>query len=108
MSVEGEPQPPPSGAPAEGEAKGAKDEAKHLNLKVKSGDGSEVFFKVKATTQLGKVMAAFCKKVGQEKDNVRFLFDGERLRAEQTPAELGMEDEDEIDAMVEQTGGRSL
>uniref|UniRef100_K3XS44 Ubiquitin-like domain-containing protein n=1 Tax=Setaria italica TaxID=4555 RepID=K3XS44_SETIT len=36
---------------------------------------------------------------------IAFLFDGRRLRGEQTPDELEMEDGDEIDAMLHQTGG---
>jgi len=77
----------------------------HLSLKVKSQDGNEVYFKVKKTTQFAKVMNAYCKKVGSDMDSVRFLFDGQRLKPDQTPADLEMEDEDEIDAMVSQTGG---
>lgn len=79
--------------------------SEHLNLKVKSQDGNEVYFKVKRTTQFSKVMMAYCKKVGQDVESVRFLFDGQRLRPDQTPADLDMEDEDEIHAMVQQTGG---
>lgn len=33
-----------------------------LNLKVKSQDGEEVFFKIKATTQLKKLMDAYCQR----------------------------------------------
>jgi len=36
---------------------------------------------------------------------VRFLFDGERITKEQTPTQLGMENGDEIDVVIEQTGG---
>ena len=36
----------------------------------------------------------------------RFIFDGERLKDEDTPEKLEMENGDEIDAMVEQTGGK--
>jgi small ubiquitin-related modifier len=36
---------------------------------------------------------------------VRFLFDGERLHENQTPKELNMENGDEIDVVIEQTGG---
>jgi len=79
--------------------------SEHLNLKVKAQDGNEVYFKVKKTTQFSKVMSAYCKKVGADLESVRFLFDGQRLRPDQTPADLNMEDEDEIDAMVQQTGG---
>nr|AAP34642.1 small ubiquitin-like modifier [Bigelowiella natans] len=77
----------------------------HLNLKVKSQDGNEVFFKVKKTTPFKRLMEAYCQKVGAEKSSVRFLFDGDRISGDQTPADLDMQDEDEIDAMVQQTGG---
>jgi hypothetical protein len=40
-----------------------------LNLKVKSQDGEEVFFKIKATTQLKKLMDAYCQR-----QSVRYLF----------------------------------
>lgn len=40
--------------------------------------------------------------------NVRFLFDGERLHEGQTPKELNMENGDEIDVVIEQTGGCDL
>jgi len=82
-----------------------KEDGTHLNLKVKSQDGNEVFFKVKKTTQLGKLMNAYCNRVGKDPTTVRFLFDGERIQPESTPEQLDMEDEDEIDAMVEQHGG---
>jgi small ubiquitin-related modifier len=36
---------------------------------------------------------------------VRFSFDGNRLNPDATPNDLDMEDQDTIDAMVEQTGG---
>ncbi len=36
----------------------------------------------------------------------RFIFDGERIRDSDTPDTLNMEEGDEIDYMVEQTGGR--
>ncbi|CEP03371.1 Ubiquitin-like domain-containing protein [Plasmodiophora brassicae] len=77
----------------------------HINLKVKLQDGNAVFFKVKKHTPLKKLMEAFCKRAGKDMESVRFLFDGQRLLADQTPADLDMVDEDEIDAMVQQVGG---
>lgn len=79
--------------------------SEHLNLKVKSQDGNAVYFKVKKSTQLRKLMDAYCKRVGKDINEVRFLFDGNRIEGEQTPQDLEMEDDDEIDAMVAQTGG---
>ena len=77
-----------------------------INLKVKGQDGNEVFFRIKRSTQLKKLMTAYCDRQSVDINSIAFLFDGRRLRAEQTPDELEMEDGDEIDAMLHQTGGR--
>ncbi|KAL6553391.1 Small ubiquitin-related modifier 2 [Orobanche gracilis] len=77
----------------------------HINLKVKGQDGNEVFFRIKRSTQLKKLMNAYCDRQSVDFSSIAFLFDGRRLRAEQTPNELEMEDGDEIDAMLHQTGG---
>ncbi len=67
--------------------------SQHLNLKVKAQDGTEVYFKVKKTTKLKKLMDAYCARVGKEAGSIRFLFDGERIGGDSTPDALGMEDE---------------
>jgi small ubiquitin-related modifier len=86
---------------------GAKDAgaAAQVSLKVVNADGAEVFFKIKRTTLLKKLMEAYCKKQGVALGSVRFLYDGNLLKGEETPDGLEMEDQDVIDAMVEQTGG---
>lgn len=81
------------------------DQSAHINLKVKGQDGNEVFFRIKRSTQLKKLMNAYCDRQSVELNSIAFLFDGRRLRGEQTPDELEMEDGDEIDAMLHQTGG---
>ncbi|TYG62424.1 hypothetical protein ES288_D07G229600v1 [Gossypium darwinii] len=80
--------------------------AAHINLKVK-GQDDEVFFRIKRSTQLKKLMNAYCDRQSVDFNSIAFLFDGRRLRGEQTPDELEMEDGDEIDAMLHQTGGTS-
>ena len=50
-------------------------------------------------------MEAYCQRQSLSSQNVRFLFDGERLRENQTPLELSMENGDEIDVVIEQVGG---
>ncbi|ONK58084.1 uncharacterized protein A4U43_C09F7950 [Asparagus officinalis] len=77
----------------------------HINLKVKGQDGNEVFFRIKRSTQLKKLMNAYCDRQSVDINSIAFLFDGRRLRGEQTPDELEMEEGDEIDAMLHQTGG---
>ena len=64
-----------------------------------------VFFKCKPDTKLEKLMRAFCQRQGVAMESVRFLFDGNRIRENQTPNELEMEDGDSIDVVVAQVGG---
>jgi small ubiquitin-related modifier len=77
----------------------------HINLKVNSQDGIKVSFKIKRNTQLKELMNAHCDQQSIELDSIVFLYDGRQFKAEQTPDELEMEDEDEIDAMLHQLSG---
>ena len=86
-------------------AGGAATDAQHINIKVKAQDGTEIFFKIKRSTQLKKLMDAYCTRQGLSANQCRFIFDGERLKEDDTPDKLEMENGDEIDVMVEQTGG---
>eukprot|EP01066_Platyproteum_vivax_P012424 Platyproteum_vivax@DN5647_c0_g1_i1.p1 len=79
--------------------------ADHLTIKVKNAQGEEVQFRVKKTTVFKRIIQAYCSRLGQAESTVRFLFDGERIQADATPEQLGMENEDVVDALVEQTGG---
>lgn len=53
-------------------------------------DGNEVFFRIKRSTQLKKLMNAYCDRQSVELNSIAFLFDGRRLRAEQTPDEVSL------------------
>ncbi|KAI8470056.1 MAG: small ubiquitin-like modifier 2 [Monoraphidium minutum] len=77
----------------------------HLNLIVKDATGGEVQFKVKSTTKFGKIFTAYANKKSLDVRAIKFLFDGNRLQDDMTPAEMEMEDGDAIDAMLEQVGG---
>ncbi|KAI9598324.1 ubiquitin-related domain-containing protein [Syncephalis fuscata] len=81
------------------------DSGDHINLKVIGVDRNEVFFKIKRTTQLKKLMNAYCERQGKSTDSVRFLYDGIRIQPDDTPSKLDMEDDDVIDVMVQQVGG---
>ena len=56
----------------------------HLNIKV-TDNNNEVFFKIKRSTPLKKLMDAFCDRQGKQPSTVRFLFDGTRVRPDDTP-----------------------
>ncbi|CAI9784126.1 unnamed protein product [Fraxinus pennsylvanica] len=77
----------------------------YIHLKVKGQNGNEVYYKIKRGVQLRKLMNAYCVRQSLQLDTTVFLFDGRLLRPEQTPNELKLEDGDEIDAMLHQTGG---
>ena len=58
----------------------------YINLKVKSEDGEEIYFKIKRTTPFKKLMDTYCHRAGvfllsiqHSTANVRFLFDGQRI-----------------------------
>ncbi|BAS75908.1 Os01g0918300, partial [Oryza sativa Japonica Group] len=51
-------------------------------------DGNEVFFRIKRSTQLKKLMNAYCDRQSVDMNAIAFLFDGRRLRGEQTPDEV--------------------
>ncbi|CDK26888.1 unnamed protein product [Kuraishia capsulata CBS 1993] len=76
----------------------------HLNIKVSDGN-SEIFFKIKKTTPLKRLMDAFCKRQGKPPGSLRFLYDGVRVEDTNTPEDLDMEEGDSIEAHREQTGG---
>lgn len=58
--------------------------SEHLNIKV-TDSNSEIFFKIKRTTALKKLMDAFCDRSGKTPSSVRFLFDGQRVQGTDTP-----------------------
>lgn len=83
----------------------SEEDSKSINIKVASQDGNEIFFKLSKTTPLSKLMTAYCSRQGVEITSIRFLFDGQRIMQENTPNDLDMENEDVIDAVLQQTGG---
>jgi small ubiquitin-related modifier len=72
------------GSPAPGGEQTAPPAAEHLNIKV-TDNNNEVFFKIKRSTKLEKLMNAFCERQGKSLNSVRFLFDGQRVQPTDTP-----------------------
>ncbi len=69
-------------------------------------DNTEVQFKVKLTTNMGKLKKSYSDRHGVPVNSLRFLFDGRRINDEETPKQLEMEDGDVIEVYQEQVGGR--
>ncbi|KAK5164837.1 SUMO protein smt3 [Saxophila tyrrhenica] len=97
-------------SPNSGSDNGAADQptepqqSEHLNIKV-TDNNNEVFFKIKRTTQLKKLMDAFCERQGKAPQQCRFLFDGQRVNPPDTPDTLDMADGDTLEVHQEQIGG---
>jgi len=75
-----------------------------LNIRVRDASGREACFKVMPTTPLERVFNAWSTRMGVCAASMRFLWDGSRVRCDQTPADIGMEDGDQLDCMREQEG----
>ena len=78
-----------------------------ISIKVKDQSGGEVVFRVKRTTKFSKIRDAFCQKKAWDSGQVRFIFDGQRVNADDTPESLELEDHD-VSATSRETGNYPL
>ncbi|CAM9100655.1 unnamed protein product [Ascophyllum nodosum] len=82
-----------------------KADATTITIRVRDQTGEETYFKVKKTTRMEKVFTTYATRKGVSVSALRFLLDGQRVNAEDTPTSLELEDQDQIDCMLEQQGG---
>jgi len=97
-------------------------DTEYIKLKVVGQDSNEIHFRVKQTTQMGKLKKSYSERVGVPVTSLRFvtskkyrflffiivrgfLFDGRRINDDETPKALEMEQDDVIEVYQEQTGG---
>ncbi|KAL5236243.1 hypothetical protein ACI65C_003653 [Semiaphis heraclei] len=66
---------------------------------------NEVHFRLKAEVEMIRMKKAYCKKLGHEVGEIRFVFDGLRITDSDTPKSLGLVDDDVIEVYQERTGG---
>ncbi|KAF6209843.1 hypothetical protein GE061_015595 [Apolygus lucorum] len=85
----------------------SKDDSDYIKLKVVGNDANEIHFKVKMTTQMGKLKKSYSQRMDIPVASLRFLFDGKRISDDESPKQLGMVDDDLIEVYQEQTGGSS-
>ncbi|KAI3873447.1 hypothetical protein MKW98_008099 [Papaver atlanticum] len=89
----------------------AEGSSSHVHITVKSNCvGDEVFFRMKRNSLLSKLINAYCELKGIQIvpstfNTIRFVYDGTRIKPEDTPNQLGMENGAEIDCIVELIGG---
>merc|ERR1711936_860077 len=81
------------------------DETEYIKLKVVGQDSNEIHFRVKQTTQMGKLKKSYSERVGVPVTSLRFLFDGRRINEDETPKALEMEQDQTGGHNKEQNGG---
>ncbi|XP_063973043.1 small ubiquitin-related modifier-like isoform X1 [Diachasmimorpha longicaudata] len=59
--------------------------SEYIKLKVVGNDSNEIHFRVKMTTQMGKLKKSYSDRVGVPMTSLRFLFDGKRINDDETP-----------------------
>ena len=96
-AVKDEPEPQPSTS------------GNSLNIRICDQTGERTFYKVKYTTKFDKIFNKYATCKGVAVTSLRFLYDGQRVRGDETPGKCGtppvcMEDGDQIDCMLEQGG----
>lgn len=69
-----------------------------ITVSVKAPGGLEVFFKIRVTTPLGKLMDSFCARQSLSAASVQFTFDGKRIDGNRTPRDYGMKNAATIDS----------
>ncbi len=89
-----------------GSGEDVKPEDSAITLRVREGTGEETAFKVKKSTKMSKIFETFASRKGLSVNMIRFMYDGQRIKAEDTPKMLEMEDDDQIDVVLQQEGGR--
>ena len=76
-----------------------------ITISLKESSGELMSFKVKKTTKMEKIMSAYSQRKGMALNAFRLVFDGSRLKAEDTPKMLEMNDGDQVDVFLETVGG---
>ena len=65
-------------------------ETEYIKLKVVGQDSNEIHFRVKMTTQMGKLKKSYSERVGVPVSSLRFLFDGRRINDDETPKQVSL------------------
>ena len=75
-----------------------------LKIRVKGQNGEETMFRIKNTTSFGKIMEAYASRKGVNVSALRFMLDGEHICDSRTIADLGLEDDDQVEVILQQLG----
>lgn len=74
-------------------------------IQIKENEFAPITFKVKKGIKFDKIFNAFYTKKGAAPGTYAFTYDGTAVEKDDSPASIGMQEGDQIDALVKQTGG---
>jgi small ubiquitin-related modifier len=75
-----------------------------IAISFKDQGGDETFFICFTTMKMSKLFHIYAKRKGVERTVFRFMIDGEAINDDATPRSLELEDRDQVDVLLEQTG----
>lgn len=71
-----------------------------INLVVRDEQARDLVFKIRSSSPLVRLMTAFARHRGIDRQRTKFMFNGNEIEESDTPEGVGMEDGDRIDAYV--------
>lgn len=90
----------------ENENKEKETENNKIVLKIVDQDGTVLEFKVKKNISFRKILKTFADQVNKDPSELRLIFNGKVLGLDETPDLRNMEDNDEIEVVASQVGGK--
>jgi small ubiquitin-related modifier len=72
-----------------------------VTLKVRNQQSSVLQFKILKSTPLRKLMDSYCSRLGLQVSQMRFTVNGKCVASDDTAENLGLEDDDLIEAVME-------
>ncbi|KAK7440958.1 hypothetical protein VKT23_016735 [Stygiomarasmius scandens] len=79
-----------------------------LSIRVVGADGWEIFFKMRPSSSIKQLRRAIAAKIGKEVDDIVLRYDGSRLSDTDTFVNLGVENDDVIEWILDQIGGKPV
>ncbi|OEU06775.1 hypothetical protein FRACYDRAFT_199704 [Fragilariopsis cylindrus CCMP1102] len=75
-----------------------------ITLILRDQTGRKFWLKIKLHQKLSGLFSTYVKMTGVAVHDLRFLFGGERISESDTPFDLELNDQDQIDVMLEGSG----
>ncbi|KAI3465166.1 hypothetical protein Pfo_021829 [Paulownia fortunei] len=67
-------------------------------------DGEETFFEIKRNIKIRRLLNTFCQHASLDYRSTRFVINHCTFSHEKTPNQLGLQDNDQIDALIDGNG----